>query len=494
MTPARRAAGREITTLEGLPAESRRRWSEALVATGGSQCGFCTPGIVMRLAALEGDGQAPPAPAAKVDQALLAHLCRCTGWQTIGEAARSVLDGTPPRSPALTRRDLDRASTRAGIEGGVPQRVDPAVVLGDAGFADDGAPAGALVAVPDGRGGYAVAETVAEARALAGKVQGRSTSLPLRHPLDVPAGDWDLTLSTTWVEPGYLEPDASWCLPGQAPASPLGNGGAFGGKADSPVAEDARRLADEHGRPVRVLWSREDVVRMGAKRPPVAGGVDRSGAGRLRVGVPPEGVDEGRWAALAAAVATVAPDLDLEPVPLSGPPLGFSLRGAVWAEAAVLAAGARALGALGPGAHRDVGMEVVGPSGGRAVARCLPDDSFELVVDAGEALDEVVLRSYCIGAAHQALGWVRSEGIAVDADGATQDLTVRSFGILPARAMPRIGVTFESGTAFEPGAARPAVNGSDAVFCAVAAARWLADGLVERWPTDRAGAARPGRP
>ena len=302
------------------------------------------------------------------------------------------------------------------------------------------------------------------------------------------------TLSTTWVEPGYLEPDASWCLPGQAPASPLGNGGAFGGKADSPVAEDARRLADEHGRPVRVLWSREDVVRMGAKRPPVAGGVDRSGAGRLRVGVPPEGVDEGRWAALAAAVATVAPDLDLEPVPLGGPPLGFSLRGAVWAEAAVLAAGVRALGALGPGAHRDVGMEVVGPSGGRAVARCLPDDSFELVVDAGEALDEVVLRSYCIGAAHQALGWVRSEGIAVDADGVTQDLTVRSFGILPARAMPRIGVTFESGTAFEPGAARPAVNGSDAVFCAVAAARWLADGLVERWPTDRAGAARPGRP
>jgi CO/xanthine dehydrogenase Mo-binding subunit len=127
---------------------------------------------------------------------------------------------------------------------------------------------------------------------------------------------------------------------------------------------------------------------------------------------------------------------------------------------------------------------MVGPSGGRAVARCLPDDSIRLVVQAGDVLDEVVLRSYCIGAAHQALGWVRTEGIAVDDDGTVRDLTVRSFGILQARAMPRIDVTIEADPA------GPAVNGSDAVFCAVAAARWLADGLVGSWPTDRAG---PGR-
>jgi xanthine dehydrogenase small subunit len=95
-----------------------------------------------------------------------------------------------------------------------------------------------------------------------------------------------------------------------------------------------------------------------------------------------------------------------------------------------------------------------------------------------------VLRSYCIGAAHQGLGWVRSEGIAVDDDGVVRDLTIRSFGILQARATPPISV------AMEPDSAMPAVNGSDAVFCAVAAARWLADGLVECWPTDRAGAGR----
>ena len=59
-------------------------------------------------------------------------------------------------------------------------------------------------------------------------------------------------------------------------------------------------------------------------------------------------------------------------------------------------------------------------------------------MDAGPVLDEVVLRSYCIGAAHQALGWVRTEGIAVDAVGTVHDLTIRSFGILRARAMPPV--------------------------------------------------------
>jgi hypothetical protein len=249
------------------------------------------------------------------------------------------------------------------------------------------------------------------------------------------------------------------------------------------VAADARRLADDHDRPVRVLWSREDVVRLGPKRPPVAGGVDPTGVGVLRVGVSPSGPGEERWATVVADVATVAPGVMLEPVPLAGPPIGFDLRGAVWVEAAVLVAAGRALDEHGPGRHRDVPVEVVGPSGGRAVARCRPDDSIELVVAAGAVLDPVVLRSYCIGAAHQALGWVRSEGVAVEDDGTVRDLTVRSFGILQARAMPPVSVALEPSSG-------PAVNGSDVAFAAVAAARWLADGLGGMWPVDRATAGR----
>ena len=59
-------------------------------------------------------------------------------------------------------------------------------------------------------------------------------------------------------------------------------------------------------------------------------------------------------------------------------------------------------------------------------------------VRCGDPLDDVVLRSYCTGAAHMALGWVRSEGLAVDGDGVPVDLTIRSFGILRASEMPPV--------------------------------------------------------
>jgi CO/xanthine dehydrogenase Mo-binding subunit len=87
----------------------------------------------------------------------------------------------------------------------------------------------------------------------------------------------------------------------------------------------------------------------------------------------------------------------------------------------------------------------------------------------------VVLRSYCIGAAHMALGWVGSEGIAVDEAGRPLDLTIRSFGILRAVDTPEISVTIEEDEG-------EAVNGSDAVFAAVAAAAWRARGHPEAWP------------
>jgi len=83
-----------------------------------------------------------------------------------------------------------------------------------------------------------------------------------------------------------------------------------------------------------------------------------------------------------------------------------------------------------------------------------------------------------IGAVHQALGWVRSEGMAVDEDGTVLDLTVRSFGIIPARAMPAVHVTVED----DPG---PAVGAGDSVFAAVATAAWLAAGLPPAWPIER---------
>ena len=115
------------------------------------------------------------------------------------------------------------------------------------------------------------------------------------------------------------------------------------------------------------------------------------------------------------------------------------------------------------------------PDGAEATAAIDRDGRVAVSVRCGRPLDAVVLRSYCIGAAHMALGWVRSEGIAVDDEGEPLDLTIRSFGILRAVDTPPIEVTIEEDDG-EP------VNGSDAVFAAVAAAAWRALGFPERWP------------
>ncbi|HXQ59081.1 MAG TPA: 2Fe-2S iron-sulfur cluster-binding protein [Acidimicrobiales bacterium] len=483
VTPVRRVAGREVTTLEGLEPAVAERWAQAFTETGASQCGFCTPGIIMRLASLEQRGKAVDDDAVRT--ALAAHLCRCTGWCSILDAAARVFGtGSAPTGAAGPggtgdgtegRRDLGAAGRRATLEGGSVQTVGPAVALGGGGFADDSAPADALVAVPDGEGGWVVAETLHEARAAAGKVQGRNSTVAVGHPLEVPAGEWELTLRTAFTEPAYLEPDASWCAPGATAASPLANGGAFGGKLRSPVAAAARRLADEHGRAVRVVLAREDVVAMGPKRPPIAAGVRADGSGRLRVARTPRGGPLDGW---RAAVALVAPGLLIEEVAVPGPPVAAAIRGAGWAEATVLmgALRARRSGRIGPG-HP---VEVVSAEGARATATVAADGAVRVTVAAGDVLDEIVLRSYAVGAVHQALGWVTSEGLAVDGEGRVLDLTIRSFGILTARAMPAVVVVIEDDVG-------PPVAGADAVFAAVATAAWTAAGLPAEWPLQRGG-------
>ena len=455
VTPVARVAGRSVTTIEGLDAEVRDSWADALCATGGSQCGFCTPGIVMRLAT-------PEAPV--FSQAMLAHMCRCTGWQTIDEAVK--VRGRP-----VVERDLSAAARRATLEGRSPQVVGPEVAVGGGGFVDDIAPRDALVAVLDANGEWVLGDDVASARRAAGVVQGRKSSVPVTWPIEVPAGEWVRTLRTTWVEAAYLEPDAVWCEPGGEPHGPLANGGAFGGKETAThvgwLRETARTIADREGRVVRVVLSREDIVRRTAKRPPLALAIRADGTGV---------VTAARTPGLAELMQRVAPDWELREVDVAGPPTALDMRASVWAEIAVLRASVRE--------SVDGFDHVTSPDGSEARARVVIDDSgrerVEVRVRCGRVLDEVVLRSYAIGAAHMALGWVRTEGIAVNENGRVLDLTMRSFGVLRAVDTPPIDVVIEDDDT-EP------VNVSDAVFAAVAAAEWRRAEFAPRWPCARDG-------
>ena len=82
------AEGADVWTVEGI-AEREPGVVDAFVACEGMQCGICTPGQVMALAAARGEGLAGEA---EIRRYLEGNLCRCTGYATIVAAARTYLD------------------------------------------------------------------------------------------------------------------------------------------------------------------------------------------------------------------------------------------------------------------------------------------------------------------------------------------------------------------------------------------------------------------
>lgn len=87
------APGHEIVTIEGLSEGSALDpIQQSLVEHGGTQCGFCTPGIVMSAKALL---DANPRPTeAEIRHAIAGNLCRCTGYDKIVTAIAAVAAAT----------------------------------------------------------------------------------------------------------------------------------------------------------------------------------------------------------------------------------------------------------------------------------------------------------------------------------------------------------------------------------------------------------------
>ena len=83
------ASGARITTIEGIAnGNVLNAVQQALVTHGGTQCGFCTPGIVISAAALLKRNATPTDD--EIRHAIAGNLCRCTGYDKIVEAIRSI--------------------------------------------------------------------------------------------------------------------------------------------------------------------------------------------------------------------------------------------------------------------------------------------------------------------------------------------------------------------------------------------------------------------
>ncbi|WP_104092484.1 (2Fe-2S)-binding protein [Arthrobacter sp. GMC3] len=86
------ADGHQVTTIEGMATDGKLApLQEAFHQCHALQCGFCTPGMIMQSASLLKENPHPSE--AEIRDGLEGNLCRCTGYQNIVAAVKSVADG-----------------------------------------------------------------------------------------------------------------------------------------------------------------------------------------------------------------------------------------------------------------------------------------------------------------------------------------------------------------------------------------------------------------
>ena len=345
-----------------------------------------------------------------VDRALAAHLCRCTGWLTVRDAiARRRVGGDRG-----TRSRRGRGARGPRSKAGGAQRVDLDVPLGGAPFADDTAPRDALVAVPlppgsaaeCGRGrracGGSSPTSLLEARR-ASRARCRAGARPsTRAPPLLDACPRARRAACSSRRSGSSPRTSSPTRRGASRAASRRRRSRTGARSAArrtrPRRPRPRELADRFGRTVRVVYSREDVVRLGPKRPPIAAVAvvaRRRRRDRRRVA---RGAGEPRRVADAAGRRGARP-------------LDRGRRSRAAGERRSRARSASPSRPCSSRARSAATSRSSRPSGARASAACRRRRrqgrrASTSTLAAGDPLDEIVLRSYAIGAAHMALGWV----------------------------------------------------------------------------------------
>ena len=116
----RRAAGKNILTLEGLSSREQEAFVYAFGAKGAVQCGFCTPGMVMAGKALIDKNPDPTED--EIKNAIRGNICRCTGYKKIIEGielAAAIL-----RGEAQIEDDLEKGPISAASSGNPASRTE----------------------------------------------------------------------------------------------------------------------------------------------------------------------------------------------------------------------------------------------------------------------------------------------------------------------------------------------------------------------------------
>jgi len=129
ITPMKKLGETSITTPEGLSEYKRDTFANAFAEKGGVQCGFCTPGIVMRADTLIKKNPAPSED--DIKKALTPHICRCTGYTKVIEAIDYAAEAIRDES------EIPIPTSEGKIGSRHPKYEARELVLGDHQYTDD---------------------------------------------------------------------------------------------------------------------------------------------------------------------------------------------------------------------------------------------------------------------------------------------------------------------------------------------------------------------
>jgi isoquinoline 1-oxidoreductase alpha subunit len=106
VTPISSAAGKRVTTIEGLSGDGSHAVQRAWIETDVSQCGYCQPGQIMSAAALLAKNPNPSD--AEIDAAMNGNLCRCGTYLRIRQAIHKAAQIAISQSKRSTLSSLNR--------------------------------------------------------------------------------------------------------------------------------------------------------------------------------------------------------------------------------------------------------------------------------------------------------------------------------------------------------------------------------------------------
>lgn len=125
---AKTVAGKNVLTLEGFTAEERQVFADSFIVAGGLQCGFCTPGIIVRAKNLLDKNSCPNDD--QINRMLSLHHCRCTGYV-------KIVDSIKLAAKALNGEAIPEPDNSGRVGSRLPRVEARELALGDRPYIDD---------------------------------------------------------------------------------------------------------------------------------------------------------------------------------------------------------------------------------------------------------------------------------------------------------------------------------------------------------------------